>query len=98
MISQQQKDIIQQILAPFEPERIGIFGSVARGDAGPNSDLDILVRFTKRYSLFDLVDMNDLLEEALQCKIDLVTENSLHPAIKPYVEKDLILIKDAKRS
>ena len=92
MISEQQKFTIKQILAPFNPKSIGIFGSVARGEATPDSDLDILVEFTKNYSLFDLVELEDQLAEALHRKIDLVTERSLHPFIKPYIEKDIIFL------
>jgi uncharacterized protein len=98
MISEEQKQIIQKILQPFAPSRIGIFGSVARGEARVGSDLDILVNFTRKYSLFNLVEMQDALQDALNCKVDLVTEKSLHPAIKPYIEKDLILIKDGERA
>ncbi|MBD0298587.1 MAG: nucleotidyltransferase domain-containing protein, partial [Flavisolibacter sp.] len=47
MISQEAKQIIQQTLAPFEPKRIGIFGSVVRGEDTSESDLDILVEFKK---------------------------------------------------
>ncbi len=92
MLSAEQVQIIHRILAPFEPERIGIFGSVARGEATKDSDLDILVSFKKRCSLFDLVGMEQDLEEALHYKIDLVTEPSVHPLLKPYIDKDLILI------
>ena len=92
MITEQQKHIIKNILAPFAPKHIGIFGSVARGEANADSDLDILVEFTESYSLFDLVDLKDKLSEALHCKIDLITERSLHPAIKRYVDRDIIFL------
>jgi predicted nucleotidyltransferase len=92
MLSQEQKNIIQQILAPFAPERIGIFGSVAREEAKPDSDLDILVNFTKRLTLLDLIDLEQQLSESLHCKVDLVTEGALHPALKQYVERDIIYL------
>ncbi|MDQ3846767.1 MAG: nucleotidyltransferase family protein [Bacteroidota bacterium] len=93
MISQETIQIIQQILAPFEPKRIGIFGSVVRGEATSESDLDILVEFKKKYSLFDLVDLEDKLAEALHYKIDLITERSLHPRLKQYIDKEVIFLE-----
>ena len=92
MITDQQKRIIQHILEPFLPNRIGIFGSVARGEATQTSDLDILVDFNSRISLFDLIDLEEKLSDALHCKVDLVTERSLHPSIKQFIDKDIVFI------
>ena len=92
MITVQQKEIIRQILAPFEPRQIGIFGSHARQEATANSDLDILVDFNKKYSLFDLLELEEKLSEALHFKIDLVTGNSLHPTVKYHVDKEVIFL------
>ncbi len=93
MITEQQKHVIKKILAPFAPKRIGIFGSVARGESSAESDLDVLVEFTKHYSLFDLVDLENKLSEALHCKVDLVTERSLHPAIERYIDNDVVFFE-----
>ncbi len=98
MLSEAQQLIILQILSPLAPSKIGVFGSVARGENGKESNIDILVTFTKKYSLFDLVEMKQRLSEALSAKVDLVTENSLLPNLKPHIYKDLILIKDAQRA
>lgn len=98
MLTKAQQLTILEILSPLAPSRIGVFGSVARGENGNESDIDILVAFTKKYSLFDLVEMKQRLSEALSADVDLVTENSLHPEIKPHIYKDLILIKDAQRA
>jgi predicted nucleotidyltransferase len=92
MITQQQKDVIRKILAPFQPRRIGVFGSVARGENMPGSDIDLLVHFESRLSLFDLIDIEDQLKEALQQNVDLVTERALHAGIRMAIEKDLIYI------
>jgi uncharacterized protein len=92
MITTQQKKIIQQILAPFEPTQIGIFGSHARREATATSDLDILVDFNKKYSLFDLLELEEKLAEALPFKIDLVTGRSLNPAVKNQVDKEVIFL------
>lgn len=89
MISIDQQNIIVQILAPFKPTEIGIFGSFARDENNDSSDLDILVQFGKRLNLFDLIDLENKLSEALGIKVDLVTRNALSPFIKPFIEKDL---------
>ncbi|MBK6931931.1 MAG: nucleotidyltransferase family protein [Saprospirales bacterium] len=89
MITAQQVSIIKNILSPFRPEYIGFFGSFARDEQHPASDLDILVRFGKRLTLFDLVGLEQELSESLGIKVDLVTENALSPQIKQFVERDI---------
>ncbi len=89
MVSKEIQDIIKEILSPFEPEYIGIFGSYARGEEHDESDLDILVKFGKRLNLFDLIGLEQDLSETLGIKVDLVTENALSPLIKEFVEEDL---------
>jgi len=89
MITTEQITIINQILAPFSPEYVGVFGSYARGEQKGNSDLDLLVRFGKRLNLFDLVGLEQELTEQLGIKVDLVTENALSPLIKEFVMADL---------
>ena len=71
---------------------LALFGSRARGEARPNSDVDLLVRFNKVVSLFDLVRAENALEDSLNLPVDLVMENSLRPALRPYIEKDLQVI------
>lgn len=90
MLSPQQKEIIKATLAPFHPQRVGVFGSVARNENGPQSDIDILVHFEDRISLFDLIEIEDQLNQALHQKVDLITERSLHAAIRKCIESDII--------
>jgi predicted nucleotidyltransferase len=89
VITDSQINIIKSVLAPFEPEYVGVFGSFARGEQTSNSDLDILVRFGKRLNLFDLIGLEQELSEKLQLKVDLVTENSLSPLIRKEVMNDI---------
>jgi hypothetical protein len=65
---------------------VRVFGSRARGDARPDSDLDLLVRFEKGRSLLDLVGMKLALEELLGFKVDVVSE----PGLSRYV-RDRVL-------
>ncbi len=90
MISTAQKRIIQQTLSSFKPIRIGVFGSYARNEENPQSDLDVLVDFSSRYNLLDLIGMQDELTELLGMKVDLVTEKSLNPSLKEQIQRDVI--------
>ena len=92
MISTPQKKEIIKVLKPFNPSRIGVFGSYARGDNKPTSDLDILASFPKSPNLLELIQLENELTKILGIKIDLVTEKSLHQKIRPYIESDLQLI------
>ncbi len=96
MLTQQQQNIILEVLRPYSPVEIGIFGSFARSEERPDSDIDILIDFGKtRLTLFDLVQIGDELEEKLSRKVDLVTRKALHPMLKPYIEHDLVVISRA---
>lgn len=77
--------------------KAAIFGSTARGDDTPHSDVDIVVKFGKPKTLFDLVGLQDDLKQLLKKPVDLVTYNSLHPRIKPYILKDQKVIYEERR-
>ncbi len=78
---------------PFDPAKIGIFGSFARNEQNPESDLDILIHLNSDISLLDLVRMERELSQILGTKVDLVTEESIkNPKLKKYIEKDLEII------
>jgi len=61
---------------------LSLFGSVARGEAGPGSDVDILVEFDRPVGYFGLFALQDHLEALLGCKVDLGTPNSLKPRLR----------------
>jgi predicted nucleotidyltransferase len=63
---------------------------VARGEAEPGSDIDILVSLEDRVDLFAFIGIKRELEELLGTRVDLGTWKSLHLRIRPYVEKDMI--------
>ena len=68
-----------------------LFGSYARGEADENSDIDLLVRFSKPKG-FDWIDAALEIEDTLGKKVDLVTEKGLNPHIKDNVLKGLQVI------
>ena len=91
------KEIFQKIDANKEElikngvEKIGIFGSYARGEEKEESDIDILIVFKSDYKNFsNFMKVNDILENSTRKKVDLVTPESLSPYIKPYIDKEVI--------
>ena len=61
---------------------LAVFGSVARDEAGPDSDVDIIVEYDKTPGFFAFVDLQDRLSQALGAKVDLFTKPGLHPALR----------------
>jgi len=94
MLNDSQYQIILDVLAPYSPSRVGIFGSYARNEEKKDSDLDILVNFSKSISLFDLVGMEIELSEKLGIKVDLVTERAVHPKLREFINQDLKVIME----
>jgi hypothetical protein len=64
---------------------VRVFGSVRRGQATPDSDIDLLVRFRRGVDLFDQLHLEEELASILGRKVDIVTEAALHPLIRPQV-------------
>lgn len=86
------KKKILPILKEIGVTRAALFGSVARGEQTKKSDVDILVDLPKHMSLFDVVDLEFKLEEAVKRKVDLVDYNAIKPRLKPYIMQDHIQI------
>jgi len=70
-------------------EYAGKFGSVARGEDTPRSDVDVLVVLKQPVSLLKFFALNDELEGILGHKVDLVTKDSLNPHVKPFALQEL---------
>jgi len=65
--------------------RIRVFGSMARGEARPESDIDLLVEYEPGHGGFAFVDFCEAVERLLCRRVDVVTERSLHPLIRDKV-------------
>jgi predicted nucleotidyltransferase len=81
---------LEYIKTRFDVRELSIFGSVARGQAGAESDVDILVSFESKASFDKFMDLKFYLEELLANSVDLVTDNALRPQIRSSIEKELI--------
>jgi uncharacterized protein len=69
-------------LTGFGVKSLSLFGSVARDDAGPHSDVDVLVEFDRPVGIFEFLDVQEYLEEILGRRVDLATPDSLHPRLR----------------
>ncbi|MGD0752086.1 MAG: nucleotidyltransferase family protein [Anaerolineales bacterium] len=76
---------IQRLAKQYGVTDIRVFGSVARGDDATQSDIDFLVDMEPGRSLFDMGGLLMDLETLLGCKVDVVTEKSLHWYIREKV-------------
>ncbi len=92
MISLEQKNIIIETLKPFNPKKIGIFGSFARNENNEASDIDVLYEFNTTIRLFSLIALKEELEKKLNKKVDLVSEKYLNPKLKSRILNELNLI------
>ncbi len=72
--------------------RLEVFGSTARGEANEDSDIDLLVEFSKRKSLLALVS----LERKLGRKVDLLTEAAISPYLREQINRDRRVIYEAR--
>lgn len=86
-------DKILPILHKAGVTRAALFGSSVRGEAHGGSDLDLLVELPADQSLLDLADLKLKLEEALDRPVDILTFDSVHPRLRPYLERDQVPIK-----
>ncbi len=92
----QEIEIIQKKILPILKQagilRSSIFGSVARGEATADSDVDILVEIPRPYGLFKFLEIKNNLEDALNKSVDLVEYESIKPRIKERVLAEQVRI------
>ncbi len=88
-ILRQHRDEIRR---RFGVKSLAVFGSVARGEAGPGSDVDILVEFEGRATFDRYMGLKFFLEDLLGTRVDLVTRRALKPRMRPYVEREAVYV------
>ncbi len=84
------KDLHQFLQKEYHISEIGLFGSVVRGEATQQSDLDILVSFTEIPDLFTFIRLERYLTDKLGIKVDLVLKDSLKPHIGEYILSEVV--------
>lgn len=80
-----QRDDILRIASLHGAQGVRVFGSVVRGEAGEQSDVDFLVRLDSNRSLLDHIALIQDLEDLFGCRVDVVTERTLHRLVRDRV-------------
>jgi predicted nucleotidyltransferase len=89
MLNERREQILR-LASKYRASDLRVFGSVARGSQQTGSDVDFLVRPQPDCSLFDLGGLLEELQEFLQCRVDLVTEDGLKPRLRERVLREAI--------
>jgi hypothetical protein len=86
---------LQEICRRNDVARLGVFGSIARGEGTEQSDVDMLVEFAGKKSLLDVVKLERELGEALGRKVDLLTEAAISPYLRERILGEVQVIYEA---
>ena len=85
-----KREEILRVCAKYGAYNVRLFGSVARGEADEQSDIDFLVELEAGRTLFDLGGLQYDLEQLLGCPVDVVTERGLKPRIRERVLREAL--------
>ena len=90
-IIHQLQQVKTQFFSKYPLKSMALFGSFARNEADKNSDIDILVEFS-RPTDFEIVDLTMDLENIFHKKVDIISRKGVKPNLLPFIEKDLIYV------
>lgn len=88
----EKRDTILRIAEKHGARNVRVFGSVARGDDDSDSDVDLLVRFDPDRSLLDHAGLWLELQDALGCKVDVVSDRGLKPRIRERILREAVTL------
>lgn len=83
---------ITPVLDLYGVKRAAVFGSAARGEAKPDSDIDILVELREPLGLLKFAKLNYTLEDALEKKVDLIKSTAIKPSFRDNILKSAVYI------
>jgi hypothetical protein len=90
ILNEQRSDLNRR----YGVKSLAVFGSVARDQATPTSDIDLLVEFNRSVGLFGLFELQDHLEQLFGCPVDLGTPASLKPRIRARVLSECVVVAE----
>ena len=83
----------QESIRGFGIAKIGLFGSFVRNEQNEGSDIDLIVQFEQgKKSYLKFINLSDYLEKLFDEKVDLLTEKSISPFMKPKIKKEAIYV------
>ncbi len=89
---------VREILAAHRTEltelgvgSLSVYGSTARGEAGPESDVDLLVELSRPMGLFGFFTIQERLEQLLNCPVDLAEASALRPRVRERILKEAVV-------
>lgn len=85
------KQLKPQLMSKYGVDTLGLFGSIVRDDFTEQSDIDIVVSFSKPIGI-EFIDLADELEEKLNRKIDLVSKNGIKPKYYQVIEPEILYV------
>ena len=88
MLSGKREEIVER----FGVRSLSIFGSTARDEARPDSDIDVLVEFSGPVTFDAHMGLQVYLEDLLGRPVDVVTASGLKPRLRPFIEQDLVRV------
>jgi uncharacterized protein len=91
LLGDKRQDILR-LATQHGATHVRIFGSLARGEARPDGDVDIVITLDPERGLLDLIALKQDLEDLLGCEVDVVTEASVSPYIRPQVLRDAVAL------
>lgn len=86
------KDELPYLREEFNVKNIGLFGSYVRDEQKDESDVDILVEFSKPIGFFKFMELEEYLSKKLGVKVDLVTPDALKPMVKQQVMREVVYV------
>ena len=82
----------EELTKQFGVRSLALFGSVARDEARPDSDVDVLVEFEGPTTFDAHMGLLVFLEDLLACRVDVVTAKGLKPRLRPLIDRDLVRV------
>lgn len=79
-------------LRRFGVTSLFLFGSIVRNEAGPKSDVDVLVEFSGSVTYDQYMDLKIFLEDLLGLPVDLVMSTAVEPRMRPYIEQEAVRV------